>query len=319
MTEIVKIKNFDTGDRYTITDDGKLYSNTFSNCINKQKQTFYDRDGYERTNLVDVNGKKKGFPIHRIVLETFVGPSPEEMKSPTIDHINGIKDDNRLENLRWMERSINSILGNERYLNDDSIKYLALSKTEKDNIVDNMNYGITRKTLMRDKHMSYNAVSKLINDKKYKLEIGKYTNDFNVLHSLRYDINDIHLVCEMISKGLRNKDISRMINCRINPDTIGNIARGYQYKYISRNYDFSNRVKQKKMSQTDYEYIINMKNFNLPISVIAKTMNVAHITITRVLTDDFHKYLKKKPITPYVDCREFSIFDLTDNYLTDFD
>lgn len=37
--------------------------------------------------------------VHRIIYETFVGPIPDGYE---IDHINTVKTDNRLENLRWV-------------------------------------------------------------------------------------------------------------------------------------------------------------------------------------------------------------------------
>lgn len=44
--------------------------------------------------------------VHRIVLETF---NPiEDMKNYQCDHINSIRDDNRLENLRWVSRKENN-------------------------------------------------------------------------------------------------------------------------------------------------------------------------------------------------------------------
>ena len=44
--------------------------------------------------------------VHRIVLETF---NPiEDMKNYQCDHINSIRDDNRLENLRWVSRNENN-------------------------------------------------------------------------------------------------------------------------------------------------------------------------------------------------------------------
>ena len=42
--------------------------------------------------------------VHRLVLETFVGPCPEGFEC---DHINRIRDDNSLENLRWVSKTTN--------------------------------------------------------------------------------------------------------------------------------------------------------------------------------------------------------------------
>ena len=62
-----------------------------------------------------VNGKTKIFIVHRLVYETFVGPIPEDME---IDHINGVKDDNRLVNLRCVtpKENCNNPVTRERYL-----------------------------------------------------------------------------------------------------------------------------------------------------------------------------------------------------------
>jgi len=56
-------------------------------------------NGYRR---VGVGGKS--LREHRIIYEMFNGPIPEGMD---IDHINGVRDDNRIENLRVVTRSEN--------------------------------------------------------------------------------------------------------------------------------------------------------------------------------------------------------------------
>ena len=65
-----------------------------------------DRCGYHEV-LFYEHGKTHQYLTHRLILETFC-PRPD-MKTLQVNHINGIKSDNRLENLEWCTRSENLI------------------------------------------------------------------------------------------------------------------------------------------------------------------------------------------------------------------
>ncbi len=83
----------------------KFYTNNGGSITTKERilKKQKDRKGYEYVNLYK-NNKMKSIKIHRLVLSSFVGNS-----NLSIDHINGIKSDNRIENLEYVSQRENNI------------------------------------------------------------------------------------------------------------------------------------------------------------------------------------------------------------------
>lgn len=92
------IKNFEG--HYQINKNGEIYS-VKRKIIMKQQQ---DKDNYFRIKLSKNN--KKQFPhIHRLLAIQFI-PNPNNY--PLVDHIDKNKQNNKLNNLRWIDYSGNS-------------------------------------------------------------------------------------------------------------------------------------------------------------------------------------------------------------------
>jgi hypothetical protein len=86
---------------YEVSDMGSVRRKGKSKNLYK----YIHRDGYEKVSL-SVNCNLKSFTVHRLVASAFID-NPKQKEQ--VNHINGIKTDNKASNLEWATRSENSI------------------------------------------------------------------------------------------------------------------------------------------------------------------------------------------------------------------
>lgn len=85
---------------YLVSDDGRVYSVRSKKFL----KSALDKDGYSYYVLC-VKGERHTIKAHRLVAMAFI---PNFKNKPAIDHINGNKLDNRVDNLRWVTNKENT-------------------------------------------------------------------------------------------------------------------------------------------------------------------------------------------------------------------
>lgn len=91
--------------RYLISNTGLIKSIFGRNKPGVPFAGSHTKQGYIFTKLRDGNGIGKRLSMHRLLALTFI-PNPNGY--PQINHKNGVKHDNRLENLEWCTSSMNN-------------------------------------------------------------------------------------------------------------------------------------------------------------------------------------------------------------------
>lgn len=211
---------------YEIYENGTLISHTRSKPYEIKWNV--DKHGYLRTKIFNVDRERKKVSQHRLVAMAFI---PNPYNKETVNHINGNKCDNRIENLEWMtqkenDRHARDVLGydwvGEKHF---SSQY---SNEEIKKIIDKMNEGLTNKEIM---NIFPNIENGVLHDIRKRKRWGEYIIDnSNLLVKGNRPINHYKIleIIDKINEGLSAPKISKETGVSVH--TIYSIKSKNSYK-----------------------------------------------------------------------------------------
>lgn len=95
-------------EKYSVSSDGRVFSNNYNHTGKTKEMRQYIDDGYPYVVLVKDKVRTKVM-VHRAVAKLFLGPKPTPKHQ--VNHKNGIRTDNRVENLEWVTSRENTLHG----------------------------------------------------------------------------------------------------------------------------------------------------------------------------------------------------------------
>lgn len=154
------MKNIQGYENYFATKEGKI----FSSKTKTLKELLYENvGGYLRVKLYK-NGKGTKVLVHRIIALCYL--PKQNISKKIINHKDGNKQNNNVNNLEWCDYSENLIhaydilkrsLPNAKLTNTEIIQIRQLNKN-----------GISQKELKKIYNVSHSTISEIINQKRYK-------------------------------------------------------------------------------------------------------------------------------------------------------
>jgi hypothetical protein len=124
------------------------------------------KNGYIYINI-NSYGLKKRVLAHRLIAEAFI---PNPLKKPYVNHINGVKHDNRVENIEWVTASENQIHAvkagiskfriGESHHNSKLTKELAASIRE-------LAYTHSQSSIAKILHLGVGTINRVLNNQTF--------------------------------------------------------------------------------------------------------------------------------------------------------
>lgn len=210
---------------YCVTEDGRIYSLKSSRFL----KSFCDKQGYHYIEFYE-NGGKTRFAVHRLVAMSFIN---NHENKPEVNHKDGVKSNNCVDNLEWVTSSENSTHAERTGLRSNA----TLSDEKVHDICRKICDGFKNTDIAKMFGISRAIVSDIKNRKTYKYISDEYPDFLSVPRSQRLCVETVIKICEMLQLGTSYSRISSVTG--VKSHLIGRIKRRLHFTDISVNYLFN--------------------------------------------------------------------------------
>lgn len=214
-------------DKYAVTLCGKVYSIRAKRFLSAGK----GKRGY-LTVVLSQDGDKKTYPVHRLVAMAYLD-NPEGL--PAVNHKNGDKTDNHVNNLEWCTQKDNIQhaieTGLQKPIPYDEMR--SLSDEEAHEVCSLLDSGFRVKDISSILGYNQNTISRIKAGITYK-EISKDYNFRSVPSSNRVSTQKAIGICEALQEGISVSKIVKKFNTSYYLVSI--IKKRQKYTEISKTY-----------------------------------------------------------------------------------
>lgn len=226
------MKEIQIASNYAVDVDGKIYNRKTGKALAQR----LNRDGYSVVELWK-NNKKTVYTVHRFVAKAFI-ENPEN--KPCVNHIDGNKANNKVENLEWVTYSENSIhalkTGLQKVRKGVEVHNSILTETEVHEICSLMQQGYRNIEIEEILGVERHQLKNIRNHGTW----SHISNLYKIPGKSRVvSEQTIRWICQMIVNGMRNMEIVKEANnSRVDKSLVSKIKRRVMYTEISKEYNF---------------------------------------------------------------------------------
>lgn len=208
------------------------------------------KEGYDRVTL-SKDGVSKHLFNHRLVAISFL---PNEENHPVVNHIDGNRQNNAVENLEWCSHKHNAQhaikLGLKTIKTGEDCSYAKLSNDIASEIIKDIKSGKKYAEISEEREISQATISMIKTGKRWNTEaikVSKGSMQGSANPSSKLTEDDVREIFELLKQGIPQNEIGERYG--VVKGLISDIARRKSWSHVETDYVYA--PKKSKLSEED--------------------------------------------------------------------